>query len=79
MKFLFLITAKPNVPPGPDVFLKHKEWVQGLEKSGVFESAYVFAGTMDGMCIVNVESLEQLNDIRMAARPGHSPMWRFDR
>ena len=71
MKYLLLITTNPNprAQPTPDVFLRHKEWVQQEVKKGTMEVPYTFAGSDEGMCIVNAQSPEELDDILIAA-PG---------
>jgi len=70
MKYLLLISAKPGAQPTPEAFLKHKEWVQQEVKKGAIEVPYTFAGSNDGMCIINAQSPEDLSDIMMAAPAG---------
>jgi muconolactone delta-isomerase len=68
MKYLLLITTNPAAPqPTPDVFLRHKEWVQQQEKKGTIEASYTFAGSNEGMCIMNADTPEDLDDIMIAA------------
>ena len=70
MKFLLLITVKAGAKPTPEVVLKHKEWVLDHVKRGVTEVPYTFEGSSNGMCIVNLESPEQLNALRTEAPMG---------
>ena len=71
MKCLCVFSAKPGVPPPTsEHFLKHKEWVREQVKKGVVEVPYSFAGSYGGMCIVNIESPEDLADISAAAPLG---------
>jgi muconolactone delta-isomerase len=68
MKYLLLLTRNPEAPqPTPDVFLKHKEWVQQEVKKGTMEVPYTFAGSYEGMCIINADTPEDLDDIMIAA------------
>jgi muconolactone delta-isomerase len=69
MKYLVLVSIKPNVQPNPEILSRHKDWVLQQVKNGVMEAAYTFAGSGNGMCIITAESPEQLNDITTSA-PG---------
>jgi muconolactone delta-isomerase len=70
MKYLLLITRKTGAEPTADVWIRHKEWVQQEVKQGTIEVPYTFAGSTHGMCIVNAETPEDLNDLMMAAPAG---------
>jgi muconolactone delta-isomerase len=67
MKYLVLVTVKPSAQLDPAMLSMHKEWALQLVEKGVMESLYTFAGTGDGMCILNADTPEQLNDITVSA------------
>lgn len=71
MKCLLVFSAKPGVQPTSEHFLKHKDWVREQVKKGVVEVPYSFAAAYGGgMCIVNIASPEDLNDLHAAAPLG---------
>ena len=65
MKFLMITLQK--FPPPPEMLLALVEgtvqWVDQAKKSGKIEAIYGIAGQPGGLCIVSVDSLEELNDL----------------
>jgi muconolactone delta-isomerase len=41
----------------------HKQFIRRLQENGKAEAVYTFAGSNDGMSILNVDSFEELNDL----------------
>ena len=63
MKFLLMVRIKPNAVPNAEMIRIHKEFIRRLQENGKAEAVYTFAGSNNGMSIVNVDSFEELNDL----------------
>jgi len=63
MRFLVVTRGKYPVPPSPELVDATKEWVDSHLASGQMEQTWNFAGVRGGGGILNVESLDQLDEI----------------
>lgn len=65
MKFLVITIGKWPPPPEilPALNESSTQWVAWAKGSGKFEAIYAISGQPGGMGIVNVDSLEELNDL----------------
>ncbi|MBI2908264.1 MAG: hypothetical protein HYX92_11505 [Chloroflexi bacterium] len=63
MRFLVLVNPKHPVPPEVAVGMSDGvlAWNNKFKESGKLESAWGFAGQMGGMCVLKVDSIEELN------------------
>jgi len=64
MKFLVITVMKWPAPPEilPALYQASQQWVAESKKSGKLDALYSIAGQPGGVGIVNVDSLEELND-----------------
>jgi muconolactone delta-isomerase len=63
MKFLLMVRVRPNATPNAEMIRFHKQFIQRLQEEGKAEAVYTFAGSNNGISIVNVDSFEELNDL----------------
>ena len=63
MRFLVVTRAKFPVPPSPELVDAMKAWADGHLASGRMEQTWNFAGVRGGGGLLNVESLDQLDEI----------------
>ena len=70
MKFLVMPIQKQTLPPEMGLALIEAtiQWKDQVKRSGKFDAIYSIAGQPGGLGIVNVDSLEELND-RIAEYP----------
>ena len=70
MKFLVMTTIKSQPPPDmlPALHQASQQWAAEARKSGKLDALYSISGQSGGMAIVNVDSLEELDD-RIQAYP----------
>lgn len=63
MRFLVVTRGKHPVPPSPELVDAMKGWVDRHLESGQMEQTWNFAGVRGGGGILDVESLDELDDI----------------
>jgi len=65
MKFLVIVTQRQAPPPEimPVLVDATAQWTASAKKGGKFDVIYSIAGQPGGLGIVNVNSLEELNEL----------------
>ncbi len=71
MKYLILVKVRRDAPLSPELSEAHRRAINEQVEKRLAEAVYIFAGTgvPDGMCILNADTPEQLNELILAA-PG---------
>ena len=65
MKFLLMIKARKDAVVTPDILRIHKKFVREALESGKADVGYTFAGTSNGMAIINADDFEELGDFML--------------